>query len=416
MPTIKPLSLLGAGTGAPPPVRLSAFLICPDPILAAEIQRDCQKTPGVRFIRVFDSYPTGDRFCNLLHIDTPNTVVIDVSDEKVATGLVGLLRSEAPGVQIVAAHRLCDSAVLRSVMRLRITEFLCPPVSSEDAQDTFARVQGRLSSTPGVIASSGQIYSFLPARPGVGTTTTALNTALTVARIGKDRVFLGDFDLGCGLLRFMLKLQNSFSVLDAVERVLELDEHVWPQITHHVGLLDAVHAGTPKVNARLSCESVRQLCSFLRRKYTFAFADLSGNLEEYSVEIMKASKQVFIVAMPELTALHQAREKVRLLEELGLADRTSIILNRTSRRSEFDTKDVEKLVGARVQISLPEDAGTVHTALTAGGGVAANSQLGKQYEAFARRMMSLEIPVTEKKRRFIEHFYTAPRSYSLEQA
>src|SRR5687767_7476907 len=125
-------------------------------------------------------------------------------------------------------------------MRFGLTEFLRPPAAPEEVQGTFARVKARLAASPFVIASAGNIYSFLPARPGVGATTTALNTAMSVSRAAVGRVFLGDFDLFCGLVRFMLKIENNFSIFDATDRVLELDESVWPQITHRVGTLDTI--------------------------------------------------------------------------------------------------------------------------------------------------------------------------------
>jgi pilus assembly protein CpaE len=416
MSASKTPKFLSAPAGPPLPVRLNAYLICPDAEMAAGIQRDCAWAPDLRFSKVFDAYPTVDRLCTLLHIDTPNTVILDVSDEKIATALIGHLRAEAPNVQIIATHRRCDSNVLISVMRLGLTEFLRPPAAPEEVQGTFARVKARLAASPFVIASAGNIYSFLPARPGVGATTTALNTAMSVSRAAVGRVFLGDFDLSCGLVRFMLKIENNFSIFDATDRVLELDESVWPQITHRVGTLDTIHAGVPSVNSRLACESVRQLSSFLRRKYEFSFADLSGHLEDFSIEIMKASKRVFIVTMPELTSLHQAREKVRILEDLGLAEKASIVLNRTSRRSAFSLEEVEKLVGSKIHISLLDDERTVQAALTAGVPVTEKSQLGKQYDAFARSLMSIGKPASDRKRRFIEYFYVTPRRYNLEHA
>ena len=44
------------------------------------------------------------------------------------------------------------------------------------------------------------------------------------------RVLLSDFDLSSGMLRFMLKLTNEFSVPDAISRVGDMDENLWPQL------------------------------------------------------------------------------------------------------------------------------------------------------------------------------------------
>ena len=98
------------------------------------------------------------------------------------------------------------------------------------------------------------MYSFLPAKPGVGATTLAVNTAVALAKGDDTRVFLGDFDLNCGLIRFMLQLRNSYSVLDASQKAEQIDENLWPQLVTSFGTLDVMHAGTsiPRRGSRWS--------------------------------------------------------------------------------------------------------------------------------------------------------------------
>jgi pilus assembly protein CpaE len=338
-----------------------------------------------------------------------------VSNVAAAEAVVATLKSEVPGGQVVAVHSHCDADVLLRVMRLGINEFLSLPLQTGALQETFGRVRDRLAGGTGAPGKLGELISFLPARPGVGTTTTTVNTALAAASIADGRVFLGDFDLACGLVRFMLKIQSSHSIQDAADRVLELDEQVWPQIVHTTGNLDIAHAGIPMVGAKLGRMAIEHLTAFLRGRYSYGFADLSGQLEDFSVEVMTASKHIFVVTTPELTALHQARQKVRVLEELGLADRTSIILNRAARSSEFPAIEVEKLAGASVHATLPEDSRNVQHALAEGKGVAARSELGAGYQRLARSLMSAR-NAPPRKKRFIEYFYTVPGRYRLEHA
>ena len=64
--------------------------------------------------------------------------------------------------------------------------------------------------------------------------------------------FLGDFDLNSGMVRFMLKLKNTYSVVDAAERSLDIDENFWPQLVTSIGALDVLQLPfANQVGARL---------------------------------------------------------------------------------------------------------------------------------------------------------------------
>ena len=78
-----------------------------------------------------------------------------------------------------------------------------------------------------------------------------------MARRPDTRVLLSDFDLNSGMMRFMLKLQNEYSVLDAVENSLRMDEDLWPQLVTSFGKLDVLHAGRVNPNLRIEGPQIR---------------------------------------------------------------------------------------------------------------------------------------------------------------
>ena len=55
-----------------------------------------------------------------------------------------------------------------------------------------------------------------------------------MARRKDARVLLSDFDLNSGMMRFLLKLENSHSVPEACEHADEMDENLWPQLVTKV--------------------------------------------------------------------------------------------------------------------------------------------------------------------------------------
>ena len=59
------------------------------------------------------------------------------------------------------------------------------------------------------------------------------------------------------MMRFMLKLQNEYSVIDAVEHALHIDENLWPQLVTSIDQLDVLHAGRVNPNLRIEGAQIR---------------------------------------------------------------------------------------------------------------------------------------------------------------
>jgi len=135
---------------------------------------------------------------------------------------------------------------------------------------------------------------------------------------------------------------------------------------------------------------MRHLVEFMRRYYRLVTVDLSGNMERYSIEIMEESRRIFLVTTAELSSLHLARERYNYLRTLDLGDRIELVLNRSHKRSEIDTKQIEDLLGLPVKIALPNDYQGVSRALTAGKPVDSKSDLGREFKKLAYSLVERE--------------------------
>ena len=239
--------------------------------------------------------------------------------------------------------------------------------------------------------ATSNIYSFLPSKAGVGTSTIALNISSAIATKGDQRVMLADFDLSSGMQRFLLKLNNTYSVMDAIEHSLDMDEALWPQLVTNMGNMDVLHSGRINPSLRIEGAQVRSLIQFMRRNYQVLCFDLSGNLERYSLELMQESKKIFVVVTPEIPSLHVAREKIAFLREMDLGDRVAVILNRAGKKPVFGVQQVQDILGSPVVANLANDYLGVNNATSAGGPVEVGSELGKQFSKFALGLIDKKI-------------------------
>ena len=321
---------------------LRAMIVSPDKDLGGKLEDVFFELGDIGVTRNLERYPTALELTRVMRAHAPHVIFVGIEDLPKAMALVREVEAAYPGVQFVAIHRVCEQPVLLELMRAGIREFLAPPFNRESVLELAARLREGAQRKPLLVGSTDMVFAFLPSKAGVGTSTIALNTACALSRVPKTSVLLADFDLNCGMQRFMLKLDHAYSVVDAVEHAANMDENLWPQLVANVDGVDVLHAGRMNPGFRAEPTQIRHLMEFVRRNYRAACIDLSGNMEKYSVEVMHECKRIFLVCTPEIPSLHLAREKYTYLQSLDLGDRISVLLNRTQRRGVISSEQVEK--------------------------------------------------------------------------
>ncbi len=369
---------------------------------------------GFRLTRIIEHYPAGEEVGRALRAQAPQVVFLCADDLRRALEVRAEIEHVAPGLPAVAFGRHVSQEVLLELMKAGVRDFLSVPLQPGALRELAARLEGYLVKNPLSFDATDAMYTFLPAKPGVGTSTLALNISMALARRPGHKVLLADFDLSSGLIAFMLKISGPYSVVDAALRAEDLDEHLWPQIVHEKEKLHVLPAGRTEPGARIQSDQVRRLVDFARRNYSVICADLSGNLEKYSIRLMEESKQIFLVTTPEIPPLHLAQERCNLLRKLDLGDRISILVNRWHKRCTIPVRQIEELLGVKVREVFPNNYHGVHQALVAARPIEEKSDLGRRCAAFAERLAKIDAAESEKtQRRFLETFSVIPPRYSL---
>ncbi len=401
---------------------LRGIIVCPDLDLSERFQELLAELGGTNVTKVLDRYPNSMELLRYLRAHAPQVIFVSTESMSRVIEIAREVEKNTPGVQIVALGRQCDPQLLLDLMRTGIREYASPPFDRQGIHEALARIREVLLDKPPSIETTDNVFSFLPSKAGVGTSTVALNASVALANLANTRVLLSDFDLNSGMLRFMLKLENGYGVTDAAEHALAMDESLWPQMVTSVqcgtsnSTLDVLHAGKLNPDFRIEPTQIRHLLEFMRRNYQALCFDLSGNLEKYSLEIMHESKKIFLVCTPEIPSLHLAREKCLYLRHLDLQDRICVLLNRSQKRPIISPQQIEQLLGYPVMMTLPNDYNGVHRSLTAGRWVEPDSELGRQFGKLAQTMTDARPRVPDSKKKFIEFFAVGPRPYAVAES
>jgi pilus assembly protein CpaE len=380
---------------------LRGIVLCPDEELAGALDQALLATRMVRAVRA--SYnPSPAELERLIRQHDPQVFFLSLESPGESLRLLRTVEEQAPNAAVVAVGRTRDPELLLTIMRAGIREFLSPPFEESTLREALMRVASHVErASPG---GTNKVYAFLPSKPGVGASTVALHTCLAMTRVPQTSVLLADFDLNNGMIGFMLRLNSQYSVVDAVEHAYELDEELWSRLVSSADTLDVLPAGRLNPGHRIDPAYLQPLMNFARRNYSVVGVDLSGMMEKFSLDLMREASRILLVCTPEVPALHLAAQKLRYLHSLELGSRVQILLNRAEKYSVLSDAEMERMLSAPVQMTLPNDYARLHKAMMAGQMVETSSKLGKRFEELARSLLESAEVVERKKPRFLEYF------------
>jgi len=387
---------------------LRTVIIGPDARQAQQLEKTLGALANELTIsRVLPNYPDESELIRTLRTFAPEVIFLSFEKGEFANKVVERVIQEVEGVQFVAYHKDCDAATLREIMRAGVRELVAEPFELSALVESLRNVKTLVEQKPPLYTAKGRIYSFLPAKAGSGATTMALNLSAALSRVANTRVLLSDLDLSSGILRFLLKIRNEHAIMEVLEHMEELDENLWQQLVTTVAKLDVLHSGPLNPNVRVEPQQVHDLAQFWLRNYDVVCVDLSGNMERYSLEILRDSQQVFLVCTPEVPSLHLTREKLAFLKSVDLDSRVSVVLNRVSKKSLLTPQQVREVLGVPVMHNFINDYQAVNTATRAGDFIDPKSKLGLQFAELAGSLLNRPRVETGSKRKFLE-FLSAP--------
>jgi pilus assembly protein CpaE len=388
---------------------MKCIIIGPDPDLGKELEQALLSAGGVTVCRRFEEYPPVTQIPGCLRSQEIEVVFVDLARRERAIEIAKFLECEKDGVQTIAFTAAADSAGIREAMRAGIREYLVRPFEENAVLECLMHTNDLLARRSPQYSSTDEIFAFLPAKPGVGASTLAVNIASAVAEQRNERVLLADFDLGCGIVQFMLKIANDYSVLDALENSMKLEERLWADLVTPRGGLDVLHAGKINPNLRIDPGQINALVRFARRLYGTLCFDLSGHLDRPSLEVLNEAKRIFLVTTPEIPALHLAKAKLSFLRERDLDSKVQVLLNRSKARTAFNQAAVEEVLGQAAAWTFANDYVGVTNAVREATCVVPTSDLGRQVQEFASALGDHAAFQTKSNKKFL-NFFTVPRT------
>ena len=385
---------------------LTALLISPDRDLAQQFTGTLTETRAFQVLADLKSYPARNTLDIRLRQFKPDVVLIDVvSDLDAAGDLIRFLGTCRPPVQVVGLHRNNDSGVIVHVLRLGASEFLYAPFDAAVQREAVARIRRLRAPEQTSETELGKVIAFTSAKPGSGSSTLATHTAHAIRKATGKRVLLADLDLEGGTIAFYLKLQPSYSVVDALQQADRLDAGLWSALTVNSSGVDVLAAPDVPYSDGIDPGRLHVVLEYARLLYDWVVIDAPCIFHRVSLLAVSESDQSYLVSTSDLASLHLARRAVNLLTQLGFGkERYQVVVNRLGKRDGIAGGDIEKIFNCQVHASIPNDYFALHRVISLGHPLSPDCELGKAIGSLASKISGggvsdkrIVVPIVEPK-------------------
>lgn len=365
---------------------IRALILSSNGVLTEKLRTAIDRSEQARVVQVADRpYSVAD-LLGRIRSSLADVVFIDGESVCGELDLLSVAQAQFPAVQFVAFDPVPNPNLVLAAMRRGAADFLTPPFELDVMSSALKRIVQLIAEQKGEANLAGSIFCFLPAKPGVGASVIVSQTAMAAAKEveGKD-VLLADFDLTSSMIRFLLNLTNSYSLIDALDVIHDIDESNWKRMVSQRANLDILHAGKLNPSVNIGEEELRNFAEFVRGRYRLTFIDLSGNIEKYSRYLMHVSKKIILVTTPETAAVEMATEKYQFLASLDLGSNVALLINRCG--ADGSPEKIAEVIGAPLLITLPNDYAGVQSACAEAKQVAPGTALGRQIRQLAKLLL-----------------------------
>jgi pilus assembly protein CpaE len=259
-------------------------------------------------------------------------------------------RQVHPSVPILLLMSSLDPALMLEAMRTGVKECLQHPVSDAELDAAFARIAASRETK-----AAGEIFAFLGAKGGVGTTTAAVNVATELARLHAGSVLLVDLHLAYGDAAVYLGAEPRFSIADALENVHRLDG------AYLKGLCVKTKAG-PELLASpdralpvpVDAGRVRTLVDASARHFRYVVLDICRT-DPAVLESLDPVNKIVVIVNQELATVRGASRMAAALNQRYGKDRVVLAVSRYDPNAGIGQNDIERVVGSKVRHLFPSD-------------------------------------------------------------
>ena len=295
--------------------------------------------------------------------------VVDISDdEKKAVDTISNINSNNKNVRIIAISNKTSTETIIKTMRAGAREFITKPVTKTQFVNTIKELLTTEKANSG--DNSCKIISTFSNKGGIGKTSIAVNLAVEIAEMTKEKTALLDLNLQLGDVSTFLDLAPTFDVCYVVNNLSNIDNtNITNALTRYKNtslyvIADPINIENSK---EITAEQIKALIVELKKTFSYIIIDVGTNIDAKTITALDMSDLILLCAIVNLPAVRNIQRCMNLFKKLDYQqDKIKLVLNRYMENEEIKTSDIEEVVHQKVFWKIPNNYLTMMSAINKG--------------------------------------------------
>lgn len=302
--------------------------------------------------------------------------VIDISDNELkAIEVISELNKVNKSAKIVAISNKTSTETIIKTMRAGAKEFITKPITKTQFSDTVRELSNSPQTNSG--DNSCKIISTFSNKGGIGKTSIAVNLAVEIAEMTKEKTALLDLNLQLGDVSTFLDLTPSFDVCYVVNNLANIDNtNITNALTRYKNTSLYVIADPINIeqSKEITAEQIKALIFELKKTFSYIIIDVGTNIDAKTTTALDMSDVILLTAIVNLPAVRNIQRCMNLFKKLNYPqEKIKLVLNRYMENEEIKTSDIEEAVHGKVFWKIPNNYLTMMSAINKGVPVSAVS-------------------------------------------
>ena len=279
----------------------------------------------------------------------PSAVVINLGHMgEPALKLVQRLTGECPSTAVICASSDSSPDLILHSLRAGARDFIRLPVKDEELNTVIERTaEFATQHATDEPKTRGKAIAVFSSKGGCGCSLIATNLAL----VQTAPTVLVDLNLQSGDLEVMLGVRPKFSLADVVENRDRLDDALLANyLTIHSQNVSLLAAPIKAESAEdIEPKHIYEVMELLRQRFETVIIDTPHSFDATTISALDHCDQILVVLTLEIHAIRSTRRALEIFDRLGYPrKKIRLIVNRWSKNTELDQRQIESFLGERV--------------------------------------------------------------------
>ena len=359
-------------------------------------------------LAAFFSAQMGYQLQSLHDAALPSLIIIDLeTDWNQTLSRIQAIRNRSPHTEIFATAATADATVLLNVLRAGVQEFLPQPVQKEELSDALERFEMRYQDSVSSSDGRGKLINMLGGKGGVGTTTLAVNLAVSLKEINpSSSVVLVDLNLQFGDVALYLDLEPMYSFWDITSDPSRFDEaFLTSLLSRHPSGLYVLPSGDRMMEMNpQTVECVERSLEVLQSQFDYVILDSGHLIDDITVTALNRPSTLLLISTLTLPSVHSTKRLIGFISEVSsYNDRIEIIINRYKSKYEISLQDFKNSLQQAPFCVIPNDYTTVSNSVSKGKSLSTINRQAKITKSI--KDLAMKLSEGEQKKSFFSRLF-----------